>query len=363
MALRRGAGVREGGRAARPHRRAVARAAPAVDGREQPVGGDRDVDILAVKVAGGRACVNLAMVRGSRHLGDRAYFPAHVDDGAALPPRPKTTTPRRPSGRSRRAREEAVLEAFIAQHYLGQAVPPLLVTSHAVDPRCWRRWRSRGRARARAAPAARAAPHLAGDGGQGRRARAGAAAGRGRLAAAAHARAGRGAGPGHRRPDACASSVSTSATPPAKRRRPPAWSLSSTDAERQYRRFNIEGITGGDDYAAMRQVLTRRYAKAGRGRSADERARRCRWPTTAIADAAAAPQRATRRRQARASQRACPTWCWWTAARPGGDGARGVRGTGPGPGADRRRREGRRPQGRARGTGVRRRPPQGVSRA
>ena len=202
---------------------------------------DKDVDILAAKVQGGRACVNLAMVRGGRHLGDRPYFPVHVDDAPAA----------------------EVLEAFIAQHYIDTPPPPTLLVSEKVDPdliallteqtgvkisavhnpREQRRiWLEMAQKNADI----QLARLLAEEGSQQARTRA-------RVDALDIA------------PDDLA------------KFRVECFDISHTAGEAtqascvvfyghkmqssQYRRYNIEGITGGDDYAAMRQVLSRRYSK------------------------------------------------------------------------------------------------------
>ncbi|OYY64315.1 MAG: excinuclease ABC subunit C [Burkholderiales bacterium 28-67-8] len=220
----------------------------------------KDVDILAVKVQGGRACVNLAMVRGGRHLGDRPYFPVHVEDATSLAAgdaagEPGTAAPA--------AVEALVLEAFIAQHYLDGGMPPLLVLSHAVDKsliealsahsgikvsvqhqprdarRVWLDMCIKG-------ADLRLAQLLAEEGSQQARTRA--------------------------LVDALGLEVDQ-----LDAFRIECFDISHTAGEAtqascvvfenhkmqsaQYRRYNIDGITGGDDYAAMRQVLMRRYGK------------------------------------------------------------------------------------------------------
>ena len=216
---------------------------------------DRDVDIVAVKVQGGHACVNLAMVRGGRHLGDRAYFPAHVEDAAAVADDDDGTAARPP--------ERLVLEAFVAQHYLASAPPPALVTSHPLDPvliealieqsgvRIHTQHQPREQRRVWLEMAVTGADIalarlLAEEGSQRERTRA--------LVDAL---------------DLAVQDLDTF--------RIECFDVSHTAGEAtqascvvyqhhgmrsaEYRRFNVEGITPGDDYAAMRQVLMRRYAK------------------------------------------------------------------------------------------------------
>jgi excinuclease ABC subunit C len=237
---------------------------------------DKDVDILAVKVAGGRACVNLAMVRGSRHLGDRAYFPSHLDEAAALSAafEGAEADPSQPAGGLEQvaavaepspaaAVEVLVLQAFIAQHYIGQAMPPQLVTSHAVDSTLLDALADAAGTRVRAQHQPREQRRIWLE-----------MAAKGAELALARLLAEEGSQ--QQRTRALVQALDMDVTDLAQLR-VECFDVSHTAGEAtqascvvyeghqmqsaQYRRYNIEGVVGGDDYAAMRQVLTRRYAK------------------------------------------------------------------------------------------------------
>ena len=222
-------------------------------------GRDRDVDILAVKVQGGRACVNLAMVRGGRHLGDRAYFPKHVEDATAV-----ALADDEEEGQSpRRSAEQQVLEAFMAQHYLDAQVPSLIVVSDEVDAAL---------AEALTVQAGYKVTTQAQPRGQRRIWQEMCVKG----AELALARLLSQEGSQQARTQALIEALDLSVQELDKFRIE-CFDISHTAGEAtmascvvfeghqmqsgQYRRYNIEGITGGDDYAAMRQVLTRRYSK------------------------------------------------------------------------------------------------------
>ena len=222
---------------------------------------DKDVDILAVRVGGGRACVNLAMVRGSRHLGDRAYFPAHVEEATALNAEQAEEFAERSA--ESLSPEVAVLEAFIAQHYLGQPVPPQLVLSHAIDEALVEALTLSSGVRVRTQHQPREQRRIwlemAVQGAEISLARLLAEEGSQRVRTRALVEA----------LDLDIADLSAL--------RIECFDISHTAGEAtqascvvfedhrmqaaQYRRYNIEGIVGGDDYAAMRQVLTRRYSR------------------------------------------------------------------------------------------------------
>jgi len=210
--------------------------------------GDDSVDIIAVEMAGGRVCVNLAMVRAGRHLGDKPLFPIQAQDESA----------------------EEVLSAFVAQHYADNPAPPVLVCSHALsDPDLMallgeqhghrirvltrpqgarRAWLEQAQRNARMALAQRLSESSA------REARTRALAVELDLDTDDDAL------------DALhiecfdishTAGEATQASCVVYRHHAMQPSL--------YRRFNIAGIRPGDDYAAMRQALTRRYTRVADG--------------------------------------------------------------------------------------------------
>ena len=211
----------------------------------QYVSGERgDLDIVACALAEGQACVQVFFIRQGRNLGNKAYFPR---------------------GSAERTEGE-VLAAFIAQFYLGKAVPAELLLSHrpedadllaeALGRQAGHKVRlstaPRG-ARARWLKLARHNAELAL---------------KSRLASSDNQR---------RRLEALQQALGL-AEPP---RRMECFDISHTRGERtvaacvvfdeqgprkgDYRRFNIQGITPGDDYAAMAQALERRYRRLMEG--------------------------------------------------------------------------------------------------
>ena len=207
-----------------------------------------DLDVIAARVEGGLACVQVFFLRGGRNLGNKTFFPRQADG----------------------ASEAEILGAFIPQFYLtgpeGRGVPTEILVNHAPEDqpvleavlaqqsghRVILSHRLRGdRARWLAMAVANARTAL-----------------RAQLSSQANLL---------RRFELLQDALGLDSLP----QRLECFDISHTMGEAtvascvvmdsngplksDYRRFNIEDITPGDDYAAMRQALTRRYTRLKKG--------------------------------------------------------------------------------------------------
>ncbi len=211
----------------------------------QYVSGERgDLDIVAAAVEGGAACVQLFFIRNGRNLGNRVFYPRMPDS----------------------AEPAAVIAAFISQYYLGRQIPREIIVSappeelellqEALSGEAGHRVHIHHRVRADRArwlEMARQNARLA-------------------LDSCLASKAGM-----QQKVDALQEAFRLDAPPG----RMECFDISHTGGEltvascvvfnqegplkRDYRRFNIEGIEPGDDYAAMAQALTRRYTRIQSG--------------------------------------------------------------------------------------------------
>ena len=216
----------------------------------ESTGKTTDADIIALAQHDGLACVNLAMVRGGRHLGDKSFFPDHAEGLSA----------------------DEIVQAFIAQHYLNRSVPPLLVLGAACGDGALAQLLSE-----QAGHAVKISTAASGERKQWLK-----MGQRNALLVLQQRKAQQG---GQKlRLDRLREFLDM-----PDLQRIECFDISHTMGEAaqascvvyenlevrssQYRRYNITGITPGDDYAAMRQALTRRYQKLAEDGPKQEAAR------------------------------------------------------------------------------------------
>ncbi|MGQ0524229.1 MAG: excinuclease ABC subunit UvrC, partial [Betaproteobacteria bacterium] len=208
-----------------------------------------DADIIACARTAGVTCVNLVMVRVGRHLGDKNFYPSNAEGST----------------------DEEVIEAFLAQHYSRHGLPTQLVVGGAIDAEAFENMLGEQAGRrvqiiTQPVGMRRAWLEMAS-----KNAQLGAAQTLG-LQATQEGRL---------------SALQQALGMPETSHRIECFDISHTLGEAtvaacvvydhaalqnsEYRRYNIEDVAPGDDYEAMRQVLTRRYRRvvAGEGKMPD----------------------------------------------------------------------------------------------
>ena len=201
-----------------------------------------DADVVACVVRDGMVCVNLVMVRGGRHLGDKSFFPANAEEYGAA---------------------DAV-EAFLLQHYLERTMPQQIIVAELPDADTLQTLLSEQ---------------------AGRKVQIGLnSIGERRVwleMATRNAEIALGQRLGMHSTQLARLEALQSCLGLAGVQRIECFDISHTMGEAtvascvvydrlgmqngEYRRYNITGITPGDDFAAMRDVLTRRYQKLAAG--------------------------------------------------------------------------------------------------